>query len=415
MLEHRVGVPFFQTKKFMVLVLFFVTFRILCGILFSGRPVTQLVDTYVYSHYLISYDLGFITRGLVGTVFNYLFPLMNVTVYFLLTILLPAGVYLWLAVFFVKEVRRSVNPHFLLLLGLLFFSLPPVFLPFRDLGRFDILLYVITLLCLGAIYSRPESRLKWSILLLLPLGALIHEVIYFMFIPSVLVMLLLKAGKDGMENRVLFAVSAVLLTGLFVLLFFAQQNLPPWAELEKYLRENNVLNYNPPDEVTLDCYSGYTFSEHLKMVRNFYISRSSPFGFTFLWTIPVVLPLIFLLVRMWRAVLCQLYQRKFAGRFLLFLLCAAPQSALIMVVVGLDFSRWIWAWLFSNFTLLFLLGSDRQFSLSLEESGNAMRWCVPGCCLFYLLMGQCTLFAFADLPYNLGLLTMNIVQYFGWQ
>ena len=124
MLEHRVGVPFFQTKKFMVLVLFFVTFRILCGILFSGRPVTQLVDTYVYSHYLISYDLGFITRGLVGTVFNYLFPLMNVTVYFLLTILLPAGVYLWLAVFFVKEVRRSANPHFLLLLGLLFFSLP---------------------------------------------------------------------------------------------------------------------------------------------------------------------------------------------------------------------------------------------------------------------------------------------------
>lgn len=414
MLDQSSKIPFLQTKKFLFLVLFFVALRMACTLLFSNQPLATLVDTYVYSHYLLSYELGFITRGLVGTVFNYLFPLLNRPAFLLIVVLFPVGIYLGMAVGFVKMVRRSENQRILLLLGLLFFSLPLTFLPFRDIGRFDILLYSIMLLSILAIYSRPESRLKWSLLLLLPIGGLIHEVFYFMFIPSILVLLLLKSEKGNAENKILFSLLAVILGILFLLLFFAQQNIPAWTELSKYLRENNVLNYNPPDseEMSLDCYSGRTFFGHLSFVYHFYMDSATPYGFALLWSIPAMAPLFYLLYRTWRTVLRQLYRNGVAGKFLLFLLCAAPQSALLMVVIGIDFSRWIWAWIFSNFTLLFLLFTDRQFPLSYDDEKSGSLY--PGASLFYLLIGQGSIFTFSSLTYILGLLTLNLVHYFGW-
>lgn len=187
-----------------------------------------------------SYKYGFISRGLIGTIYAVLnrilpFDLMNYTWTYRFTFAITMVYYVILILFLAFCLKRCSEKQteatrYLAVFFLLFAV--PMFCSEFNFGRLDI--YCVMLSLIGAILL-IEGRFEWLLVPIAALGVMVHQGNVFMFLNIILVLTLCKAlSRDGKDRRKYLR--------LFFSCFVAASALFLWFELFSHFNGANIYD-----------------------------------------------------------------------------------------------------------------------------------------------------------------------------
>lgn len=172
-----------------------------------------------------SYEYGFISRGLIGTIYQLLdivlpFDMLNYTWVMRFTKAVTVVFYLILFAFILsclfKCSKKLTEP---MKYAIIFFSIwaIPMFVSQYNFGRLDV--YCVMLSLLGAILLIYEKA-EWLVIVFSALGVMVHQGNVFMFLNIILILLFYKMlsteGKKQRKYLILFVLSFLVASALFI-------------------------------------------------------------------------------------------------------------------------------------------------------------------------------------------------------
>lgn len=181
-----------------------------------------------------SYKYGFISRGLVGTVFQFLnsalpFDILDYEGVMLFTQLITVGFFVILFLFFLSCLLKSKSTiSEEIKYAIMFFTIYaiPMFVTVDNFGRLDIYCVMLSLLCaILLIWEKAE----WLVIVLSGISVMIHQGNVFMYMNIVLVLLMYKAFTDDKRRSrkygILFLLTFTVVSVLFLYFeFFSHFN-----------------------------------------------------------------------------------------------------------------------------------------------------------------------------------------------
>lgn len=183
------------------------------------------MSEYNTSLYALSYKYGFISRGITGTIWHMLdsvlsFDLMTYQMIYYANIVVTVLFYSLLFVFFVwiisrldEENKRNVK----YLIVFFFIFTIPMYVTRQHLGRIDIFLIAISVICVWLIIL---EKAEWLIIPLCIIAMLIHQGYVFTNINVVLVLLLYKMFTSQKKKKYIIVFSLTLLAVSVLFLYF---------------------------------------------------------------------------------------------------------------------------------------------------------------------------------------------------
>ena len=181
-----------------------------------------------------SYKYGFISRGLIGTIYQLLdrvlaADMMNYAAMRRYTQVITGIYYLILFIFYGFCLRKCENESqrktkYLIVFFTVFAI--PMFCAFENFGRLDI--YMVMLSLLGAILIIQE-KFEFLLVPISAIGVMVHQGYVFMFLNVILILLIYKTltyhGKKRIKYGVLFLACFGVASGLFLWFeFFSHMN-----------------------------------------------------------------------------------------------------------------------------------------------------------------------------------------------
>ncbi len=184
------------------------------------------VNSYNATILALNYSYGFVSRGLMGTVYALLdvilpFDLMNYQAVLLFCQIATGIFFLFLIAFsflLFRRVESDLESGMGLLVAYLFMLLIPSFSCLANFGRVDIYLIMVSLLAvLLLVYEKAE----FLVAPLAFLGVCIHQGYVFMYLNLILVLLLYKIlSKDGKKRGYYMAIFLVTFLGASALFLY---------------------------------------------------------------------------------------------------------------------------------------------------------------------------------------------------
>lgn len=316
-------------------------------------------------YYLPSYELGFINKAFIGSVFalftDYLTNDTLITIVSIITVLLLAMISAMLGNAIGKsepEIKTAV-----IIFTFLFLTAPLANTYFieRHFGRLDTFWYIFTLIALACL-KRPY--IKWAIPILCFAAIATHSGYMFTYMPAIAIPLLYEVYKSKFSSRsiTLFSLSCFVLISFFVYfqVFSAKVNFASVEELAKYLSKKTDLKIS-----VTSLYAEY-FSPHLaynadSLFKLLTIPTIKNIALpTFLVFSSFSFPLIVIFAVVWKNSI-----RNAENNFLkfIYILCAlAPLVFIPAALFAMDWERWWGAALNCQFIFIF------YFVISNEES-----------------------------------------------
>ncbi|HLJ00496.1 MAG TPA: hypothetical protein VKT76_12325 [Bradyrhizobium sp.] len=318
-----------------------INFAVLVGVFAHKMTLPPYVP---YIHLLVDYHFGFVKRALIGAAVS----LFSLEVPVWLVFALGGAIWLITALLFVKLFRRTFGlnkdhtPLFVFMAG------SPFFLKnfMHTLGHFDIYgcLFAIVLLLLPA---QSIGFLLLAVLLSIVL-ILIHHIHLLMYVPTILVIVVLRHYlATGIHRMNLAAGLASLLTlsVLFIALQFWGTMPIPEAEFVDYLKTRMV----DPSRLDLLSFSYIWYQPLLKEIADTWTRLPSN-----ILGVPVFAALIWLHSPLWRyfAALIEALANVTHRRIVIAGLIGVSAAYLIMFAIVFDYSRWVSNWMVCLFLIL---------------------------------------------------------------
>lgn len=208
-----------------------------CGMFF--RFYDGMVNKINTTMFAFTYEYGFVSRGLVGTVFrffNWFLPgdWMNYVGVVRFTQIFTAIYYLLLFAFFYLCLQKSdeVKKNVQCLEFLFAFFAIPMFATEYNFGRLDLYMTIVSLI---AVMLLVRERFEWLVIPLAVIGVMVHQGYVFMFANVILVLLLYKAlNTEGKKKRKYYT--------LFIITFIAVSILFLWFELFSHMKGMDIYN-----------------------------------------------------------------------------------------------------------------------------------------------------------------------------
>lgn len=199
------------------------------------------------SLFALSYKYGFISRGIVGTFWQWLdkvlpFDLMNYYSIYNTNILITSLFFIFIFILGILAVKcvsiENKNTIKYLLVFFMIFTIP-TFVTRQNMGRIDIYLIMISLIC---VFLLVIEKVEWLIIPLCGLAMLIHQGFVFTNVNIVLVLILYKALKGNNKKKyyVLLGLTFVLVSVLFLYFEFARNNVSIEAYNEMVENAKNI-------------------------------------------------------------------------------------------------------------------------------------------------------------------------------
>ena len=168
---------------------YFILYLFLTFWLFARSGFNNDVGYFTYTHYLFNYEYEFLKRGFVGEILSFFNGNKSVSHevvgYLSLIFLLILSVFFFKI--FISNFTRK-NDISKLIFSIMVFTSPLTMQHFiYDVGRFDIINFVIALLCFFIIEKFYKKILLVFVLIgpLMLIMILIHEAAFFMFVPPI--------------------------------------------------------------------------------------------------------------------------------------------------------------------------------------------------------------------------------------
>ena len=202
-------------------------FLVIWGIITIGlflRTFDWMANSYNTSILAISYKYGFTSRGLIGTIYQFLGNLVGVDIwnyfvalkfYVICTIVCYIAFAIMMLMFLNKtSIDNKKMQQYLILINTIFFI--TMFATEKNFGRIDMFMLVLTIL---AAYLIAIEKFVWLVVPLTAVCVMFHQGYVFMFYNVVLVLLfyriLTKEGKERNKYIIVFALSLVICAILF--------------------------------------------------------------------------------------------------------------------------------------------------------------------------------------------------------
>ena len=235
---------------------YFMIMMVLFAALLSYRFFEQEVSKYNTTLFALSYKYGPISRGLLGTIYsgiNYFLPINIMSYSWVYAFcLLSTAIFDFLLLLFIYVVLKKCdeaqykNLSYLLICVAMFSF--PMFVTKEMLGRLDIFLMILVMLCLFCIM---EDRFLWMVPFLCVVAMMFHQGFVFTNINLILALLFYKGlkEKDGKKYLILFGITLALCSVLFLYFeFFSHSNggeiIDEVIRKAKHLSESG-RGYNP--------------------------------------------------------------------------------------------------------------------------------------------------------------------------
>lgn len=317
-----------------------------------------------------SYEYGFISRGLIGTIFYLIDKLVPIDLYayhwaYRFAQVGTAIFFLVLFSFFVlcifKCDKAMVNKTKYIALFFSIFAIP-MFITEYNLGRYDV--YCLTLSLIAAILIICEKA-EWLTVVFSALGVMIHQGNVFMFLNIILVLLLYKAlscdGKKRMKYLVLCGLSFIVASVLFIYFeFFSRANGANYVEQvivnARLLGDKTIYHENIVAHEIL----GLDLSAEEAEYRKWNLLESIVFlGFT--W------PYILLLIQFFKNVIKS--AETILDKWKYFFVAVGAGTILPSLILKCDFGRWVFVIVayYSVIILALLAMNDKIVSNVLKD------------------------------------------------
>ncbi len=175
--------------------------------------------------YVMSYDYGFVSRGLLGTIWSGIGKLtgLNTMSYdgiYALSKLMLVVFLIVLMLFFLQLILKTKEQDKKYMYYLIvFFSIFnfPFFADKHNFGRVDVILVILTFICCMLIV---QGILEWLVPILCGIAMLFHHGFVFMYVNIILILLLFKALKDttkiSRKYMALFVITLLVVSALFI-------------------------------------------------------------------------------------------------------------------------------------------------------------------------------------------------------
>lgn len=203
-------------KKYIVLMAVIMTFLFLR--FYDGEVIR--INTTMFA---FSYKYGFISRGLVGSIYALLdtvvpFDLMHYGCVLIFTLGMTILFYVMLLIFVhlcLKRCGENVRDKVQMIFLFFVIFAVPMFCAKYNFGRLD--LYCVMLSLMGT-YLLILGKAEWLVIPIAALGVMVHQGYVFMFVNILLVLLFYKAFSAGQQKKymIIFVVTFLVVSVLFL-------------------------------------------------------------------------------------------------------------------------------------------------------------------------------------------------------
>lgn len=335
-------------KKYRYETMFLVT---MLAYLILYIPVINEVTDWCITPYALSYRLGFISRGFIGTIIRLIVPnltIKHIYIIILISILLLCGLTLF---FMHKIIKKSIGEDegtMAFLLGL--FLVNPGSIAFLfywgNYGRFDMFLLMILLIsALLVMYD----KCVWIIPFLCVCAVLIHQGFVFQYFPAILILLFYTGFIQNRKyGKSIFVVTLLGTCAMFLYMQFFSSINYTYEETLAIIDATTDLPASFLSEdlmIKIEYYTGVMDSVIPLVIEPF--GRNVVKSIT---TIVFLIPMIKIIADIWKAFVKS--QKNIIGKlFPWFILVAEIPMFIITCDYGRDYS----AIILCNFILIFTL------------------------------------------------------------
>ena len=321
-----------------------------------------------------SYKYGFISRGLIGSIYQGLDKILPVNMmnyqacvgYTLVITLLFYATVLGFFVLCLKKARAEyVDAMRYIMLFFTIFTVP-MFASHYNFGRLDI--YCVFLSILGVVLL-IRGKAEWLLIPISALGVMVHQGYVFMFFNIILVLLMYKIlSTEGRERQKYIAVFVLSLVVAAVLFF--------WFELFSHANGNGIYGEIVANAKKL-CKNGKIHQDVVDKEilgidltgREVEFHRMNAVQFPIF--VLLMLPYILLLVRFFKGLVAQAAEKKDKIKYIF----AAIGAGTILpdLLLKVDFGRWMYAIIAYYCVVLlalFAMGDEavgKQFCLQIDR------------------------------------------------
>ncbi len=309
--------------------------------------VSGFWNMYGASQWVLSYQHGLVRRGLLGEIISLWIPIMTLKNVYDIALAAYCTLLLVLLVIFFMLWRSKDGGGVLFRLMLLFFAAPVTLSFFAyQLGRFDLFLVLITLLCMIVL---SLGKHLWIVPILMIAAMFTHEGFLILYAPTIVaaMIFLYSREKTGVRVLVTLVIGVIsVLCSFFILYKFGN----PTVGYQEFVRLiQSRANFGITDLSMHECY--FTVSDHFNLTTPYWHDIGSIINF--IMAILILSPVMIVLLNLWRHAL-RTCQTQRAACVLFFL---ATLSGMILLFIATDYGRWLSACIVSNFFAIFFLVS----------------------------------------------------------
>ena len=337
------------------------------------RAAPPQILSFIQTHYLFNYEHEFLKRGFVGEILRLSVENLNADIVYNLSLFFLFFLSIIFFKIFFIDFNKDTNTNKLIFSTMVFVS--PLTLQhfIFEIGRFDIINILITLLCFFIVEKFHKNIFLVAILIfpLLNCMLLIHEGSFFMFIPMIFGFWFLKDSKKN-----IFGIQLI----FFLIITFITYKISTLglSTIYTYTEYYNFL-VNRYFIFADDLASGRFFSIRSTAVEILYRDLFNTYdpnvlypifedtiriGFNIKWLVNNLILIILLSPVFF--IIFTIYRSFFkVSDFKTKLFLITPISPIVLFIFGYDHMRW-WALIFTNiFIILFRLCKEKDIYLKI--------------------------------------------------
>jgi hypothetical protein len=341
--------------------------------------VVEFEKMYAASHWALSYELGLVRRGLIGSIMSLFVPVVSTEVVLtaaFVSLCIFLGILM--AVFLNLIKNHDVDSRIFRLILLFMVTPATLSLYAKDLGRFDLFLMMILALCFILL---SKQRHLWLIPVLAMGAMFIHEGFLILCAPTLLAALLFVYVRDARQKKMLttLVASVIAVGGSFLVLALFGTPTLGYEEFSRLVQARATFFIT---ELSMrECY--YGIANHLALASPYLSDAGSLLNL--FGAVVILSPVFLVLANLWTRVM----KNCGSARGTCWMLLLSSLSGLLVVPIATDYGRWLSAVVFCNFFVLALLISrgDLKAEVLEEISGGSFSALLVLAVVTYALFG----------------------------
>lgn len=324
-------------------------------ILFIGAfiyylPKPNELHSFCVIPYFLTYELGFISRGLMGSILGFFFPYLSIkTLWYIIGILLVGLIIL--TCYYCKRITEvTAEEHKNSMFFLIFvFCVNPASIAFLfywgNYGRMD--MYMISILLCSSLLIVKNNKL-FLVPILCVIGLLIHQGFMFSYFPAILLLLFYASViRKDIKTKVALGLTLSIACVLFLYLQFLGKinNFSYEQVLEFVAQRTDYIGLSNETMIKLEY-----FTPIFSFIPMYVIPALKKNIIKIIITLILIAPLIYIFFVIWKSFICD--KKK---KIWIFYPCFIIFATVPKFVLTVDYGRDLASIIISFFVLIFSL------------------------------------------------------------